>query len=194
MNKLAKYVSIIGHPFITIPIFVIIVMFSFEDFKTAVFISFLIVGCIFVPLISWMYIRTKRGLYTNFDVSIRTQRKSVFVFAVPLLAVVTAIVFATGQPKNLSLGVLFASMLIITSQIVNFYIKSSLHVSLTIYLSFLIMPVNLVIGIIVLLSTAIIGWSRVKLGRHTLKEVFVGMLVGLIISFAMLYFEGYIYL
>jgi len=68
---------------------------------------------------------------------------------------------------------------------VNLYVKSSLHVSMNIYLSFLIMPINATIGIIVLLLTGLIAWSRIVLGRHTFKEVWVGTILGLIIGLIM---------
>jgi len=40
------------------------------------------------------------------------------------------------------------------------------------------MPINLMIGIIVLLFSGLIGWSRLELKRHTLKEVYTGAVIG----------------
>lgn len=51
---------------------------------------------------------------------------------------------------------------------------------------------NYKIGIGAFLFTGLIGWSRVKLGRHTVKEVVVGFFIGVAISLIMLYSEGYI--
>lgn len=184
-QKIANFISIIGHPMLTIPVFVVIAMFGFEDFKKAAFISFLIIGCIFIPLIVRMYLRTKNGTYTNFDVSDRKQRKSLFIYAVPLLAFVTFLLFTTGQNSNLCISVLFATVLVFVSQIVNLFIKSSLHVSLNIYLSFLVMTLNVTTGIVLLLFTVLLGWSRIVLGRHTLKEVLYGGCIGLTISWLM---------
>ncbi len=184
-QKVAKCISVIGHPLITIPLFVIITTFSQNDFKKAVFISSLIVGCVFLPLVLQLYRKSKNGTYTNFDVSDRKQRKSMYLFIVPLLLVVTAVLYLSGQSANLCLSVFCALVLIFISQLVNFYVKSSLHVSMNIYLSFLIMPMNTVIGIIVLLFTALIAWSRIVLGRHTFKEVWVGTILGLIIGLIM---------
>jgi membrane-associated phospholipid phosphatase len=193
MKKIANIISIIGHPLLTIPIFILIVMSGFESFPKASLIAFLIVGCVFIPVILRMYIKSKNGTYTNFDVSDRTQRKSLFLFAIPLLLVVTVILFATNQSRTLCISVLFALILLIVSQVTNFYIKSSLHVSLNIYLSSLIFTVNYKIGIAVLLFTVLIGWSRVQLGRHTKKEVLFGLIIGVLISLIMLVFEGYIH-
>ncbi|NWJ51908.1 MAG: hypothetical protein HXX14_13695 [Bacteroidetes bacterium] len=192
MKRIANFISITGHPLLTIPIFIIIVMFGSEITTKSSLISFLIIGCVFVPIILWMYIKSKNGTYTNFDVSNQTQRRSLFWFAVPLLLIVTVILFVTHQSKNLCISVLFALILLIVSQITNLFVKSSLHVSLNIYLSALVFTQNYKIGIVVLLYTGLISWSRVKLDRHTKKEVLVGSFIGILISIVMLKFEGYI--
>jgi membrane-associated phospholipid phosphatase len=192
INKIANFISIIGHPLLTIPVFIMIVMFGSEPFSKASLISFLIIGCVFIPVILRMYIKSKNGSYTNFDVSNKTQRKSLFLFVVPLLIIVTVVLFATHQSKNLCISVLCALILVVVSQIINFFVKSSLHVSLNIYLSALIFTLNYKIGIVVLLYTGLLCWSRVKLGRHTIKEVIFGLTIGIIISVIMLKFEGYI--
>jgi membrane-associated phospholipid phosphatase len=191
-QKAANFISIIGHPLFTIPVFVAIVMFMKEDLKKATFISFLIIGCIFVPLILRMRIKSKNGTYTNFDVSDRIQRKSLFVFIIPLLIAVTIILFVTQQDKNLCISMLFATILALISQFINLFIKSSLHISLHIFLAFLVMTISYKIGAILFLFTVLLGWSRIVLGRHTIKEVIVGGAIGLIIGFVMFYIEGYI--
>jgi membrane-associated phospholipid phosphatase len=192
MKKIANFISVVGNPLYTIPLFVLIVMFGNEDFSKAALISFLIIGCIFVPVILWMFIKSKNGTYTNFDVSDKHQRKSLFWFAFPLILVITVLMFVTNQPKNISISMLFALILVVTSQVTNFFIKSSLHVSLNIFLSSLIFTVNYKIGIAVLLFTGLLIWSRLKLERHTVKEVLTGFVIGLIISLIMLKTEGYL--
>ena len=190
--KIAKAISFIGHPLLTIPLFVAVMMFAFEDFEKALLNSALIIGCIFLPLFLRMYIKSRNGTYTNLDVSDRIQRKTLFTFIIPLMVVVTFILFKTSPASNLSLSVLFGTILVIISQIINLFIKSSLHVSLNIYLSALVMTADLRIGIAVFLFSGLIAWSRIALGRHTWKEVVFGSCNGLIISTTMLYAEGFL--
>ncbi len=191
MKKVANFISIIGHPLLTIPLFILVVLFGSESFSKATMNSLLIIGCIFIPLIVWMYLKSKNGSYTNFDVSDRIQRKSLFRFAIPLLVVVNVVLFATHQSKNLSISALFALILLVVIQVINLYVKSSLHVSFTIYLAALIFTVNYKIGIVALLFTGLLMWSRVKLERHTIKEVWFGLVTGIVISLLMLAFEDY---
>jgi len=192
MKKIATYISTLGHPLLTIPLFIVIVLFGNEDSSRAAPISFLIIGCVFIPVTIRLYIKSRNGSYTNFDVSDKIQRRSLYLFVVPLLLIVTIILFATNQSRNLCLGVLFALLLLILSQAINYFVKSSLHVSLNIYLTALIFTVNFKAGVAALLFTALISWSRVKLGRHSVKEVLFGLLIGTIISLILLKLEGYI--
>lgn len=177
---------------ITFSVFVIIAMFTYEEIHKAFLISFLIVGGVITPNAVRNYSKTKKGDYTNFDVSVRTQRYSMYLFAIVLLSILTIVLFYTRQSRNLCMGVLFGLVLLIISYLVNFFIKCSGHVSLTIFLSFLILPINSVIGILVLLYSILIGWSRVELKRHTKKEIFAGAVIGLFVGLIMLIAEGYI--
>jgi membrane-associated phospholipid phosphatase len=187
-TSLAKIVSTAGHPLITIPLFVIAVLFSSYKTKTALFLTFLIVGCIVIPLISWIYLKSKNGSYSNFDVSDKKQRRSLFFFTIPFLVVVTAVLYLTHQPEKICLGLLFATILVIISQLVNYIIKSSMHVSLTLYLAFLAIPISTVFGFFMMFITILIGWSRVVLKRHSTKEVIAGAVIGMTIGTTMLYF------
>jgi membrane-associated phospholipid phosphatase len=191
MQRIAKIISILGHPFLTIPLYTLIVTFSVYSFKQAAFISGLIVGCFFIPITIWNYVRTKRGVYTNFDVSDQKQRNSMYVFAIPFLGVVLIVFYFTGQSRGFLICILFSLILLILSYVINFVIKCSGHVSLTIFLACMVLPISIPAAIILIICTLIIGWSRVVLNRHTLAEVFTGFLLGAICSFGMLYFQGY---
>jgi hypothetical protein len=178
-TKIAKFISIFGHPLLTIPVFVMITLFNFESVEKASWISALIIGGVFIPLIARMYRGEKRGEYTNFDVSDQTQRQSWYKFVVPLLVVVTAVVFVTKQGSILCFGVLFSTCLLITAQLINYFIKSSLHISLNTFLFFMIFRMNIYIAILFLLFILLIVWARLILKRHTAAELLTGILIGL---------------
>ena len=179
-SKTAKYISVIGHPLLTIPIFVISILFHFQDFKSALSISILMVFGIIVPLTIKMYIGEKKGLYSNFDVSDQGERKGWYFFSVALLTITVIFLFVTNQSHAVRFGFLLSALLLLSSQIVNYYIKSSLHVSFNIFLSFLIFPINIYLGTLFFLFVFVIAWSRVYLKRHTIKEVTTGAIIGTI--------------
>jgi hypothetical protein len=185
--KLAAFISFIGHPLLTFPVFSIIVLFAYEEFQKALWHSSIIVMGIFLPLVVKMYWSTKRGTYTNFDVSNKTQRQSWYVFAIMVLAIVTGFLFVTDQPRPLCMGSLFSLILLLVSKLLNYIIKSSLHVSLNVYLSFLILPMNLMTGLFFLFFTVLIAWARLTLARHNLKEILAGAGIGFAIGIISLF-------
>jgi hypothetical protein len=185
-TKLAKYISVLGHPLLTIPLVLIVALFTFEEPKRALFISLLIVGGIFIPLTIKMYKGAKDGTYTNFDISEISQRQSWYFFALALLAIVTIILFVTNQSRVLCLSMLFAFLLLLTSQLMNYFIKSSLHVSLNVFLAFSILPMSLVTGIVLFGFVILISWSRLVLKRHTLKEILAGAFIGFAVGILLL--------
>ena len=67
-----------------------------------------------------------------------------------------------------------------------------MHVSLNILIAFLILPMNLIIGILFCLSVPIIAWARISLKRHTVKEVIAGSSIGIFWGFvSLLSISGY---
>jgi hypothetical protein len=178
-TKIAKCISIFGHPLLTIPMFTVTALFNFESVEKAFWISALIIGGIVLPLVVKMYRGEKKGEYTNFDVSDQAQRQSWYTYAVLLLVAVTAVVFVTGQSGVLCLGVLFSTCLLITAQLINHFIKSSLHVSLNVFLFCMIFRMHITVAVLFLLFIFLIIWARFVLKRHTSKELLTGILIGL---------------
>ena len=181
-KNLATFISVIGHPLLTLSVFTIIALFTYEEFQRALWHSSFILAGIFLPITLKMYLNSKNGTYSNFDVSDKTQRQSWYIFAILILLTVTIILFVTDQPRQLCLSVLFSLVLLVISRVMNHFIKSSLHVSLNIFLSCLIIPMSLVAGLILMSFTMVIAWARLTLKSHTLKEIITGALIGLAIG------------
>ncbi|SKB86439.1 hypothetical protein [Daejeonella lutea] len=183
MNKrVATVLSIIGHPLLTAAVFAVCMFFHLEEVVVAFRHSIILILGIFLPLTLRMYMFTKDGVYTNFDVSDQRQRQSWYIFATMLLAVFTVYLFTTNQPHNLRYSVAGSLILLIISQLINFYIKSSLHVSVNVFLGFLMMSVNLAAGLVFLVFTAVVAQSRLVLQRHTNCEVMAGALIGVTVG------------
>src|SRR6185295_768417 len=112
-TKVASFISFIGHPLLTISVFAIIAFFTYEEFHRALLHSTLILAGIFLPLTLKMYLNSKNGTYTNFDVSGKTQRQSWYVFAMFVLLIAMIILFVTDLPQAISLSVLFSLILLL---------------------------------------------------------------------------------
>ncbi len=181
-QKFAQIISSIGHPMLTFPVFIIVILFWNESFEKALWISGLIILGIFIPMFIKMFRGTKSEKYTNFDISDQKQRKSFYPFIIILLSIVIAILFFTKQPGHIILPLFWGLILIFTNYILNFFIKVSLHVSLTVFLGFLIFSIQPMIGIGFFIFGILMAWSRLELKRHSIKEILLGVLVGLVIG------------
>ncbi len=140
----------------------------------------LMIGCLFLAATLWVYLKFRNGSYSNFDVSVQKQRKSLYLFVIPLLIITSLILYITNQPTFIFQAFVVGSLLMITSFILNFFLKTSLHVSLNTYLAASVFIIDSPIGIGLFLFTLLIAWSRIHLKRHTIQEVLSGFITGLI--------------
>ncbi|WP_420571188.1 hypothetical protein [Kordia sp.] len=186
MNKIAKVISIIGHPLLLLPIIIGLVLISLEGITYSIQSLAILIGIAILPITIWMFIKSKNGSYTNFDVSNQLQRRTLFPFIIVFLLLTTFTLYFTNKPKYLCLGLFIGTGLITISFLVNYKIKSSLHVSLNSYMAICVSVINIPVSIILFLFTILIGWSRVKLKRHTILEVCIGLILGSIAGFIFL--------
>lgn len=178
MTRFAKIISVAGHPLITIPLFVSAILFRTMAIEKAVIITGLLVCGIILPLTIKMARGVKQGRYTNFDVSDRKQRKGWYFFAIGLLVITTIILFVTKQSRAVCFGFLLSTLLLISSQLANYFIKSSLHVAFNVFLWFMIAPFSVFVAAVFAVFVIVIAWSRIYLDLHSVKEVIFGAIIG----------------
>lgn len=177
--NLAKFISITGHPLITMPAVVMVAMFYYDTFYNALFVSGFIVFGVVVPLAIRNYKKAQAKIYTNFDVSDQQQRNSWFKFAVGLFCIAVIVMLITPQDPKTRYSFLIAAGLLLVSQLLNYYVKSSMHVSVNVFLSFMILTIYPPAAIAMFLLVLPIAWSRLYLKRHTVTEVITGGMLGL---------------
>lgn len=175
---LAKLISTIGHPLLTVPMVVIFLVNQYESTKNAWFISGLIILGVIVPVIVKLLKNLKEGSITNFDVSDRNQRKSFYKFLIPILVLVNLVLHFTNQsyPTRLSFGI--ASLLVLSLQLINLRIKASIHVAINVFLVYLLSQHNLYFALILAILILGIAWSRLVLKRHLLIDLIWGGILG----------------
>jgi len=181
LKKIAAVISTIGHPLITIPVFFEALLLKHGSGKVVYELSMIIVALFLIATL-WVYIKFKNGSYSNFDVSIQKQRKSLYLFTVPLVLTTSYLLYITKQPQFIFQAFLIGSILMFLSFIINFYLKTSLHVSLNIYLATAVFLVDPLIGTGIFIFSIIVAWSRIILKKHTIQEVISGLLIGSISS------------
>jgi hypothetical protein len=171
-DRLALAVSFLLHPFLISPATILLL----AGRASAVGFSLAIV----IPLFVLTAIQVRRGSWTNFDVSVRAQRRGLYWPGLILTAGAAAVMYATGSNPGLLSGFIVATAMIAVAMAINRLLKLSLHMT---FAAFSAVTVGwtypritpLIVAVLVLLA-----WSRLRLQRHTLVEVIAGTVLGLV--------------
>ena len=190
MKIVAKVISVMSHPLITIPLIILtviqlnVIRVSFKSMGILLFLSI-------IPTILWIFIKTKNGSYTNFSVSNQKQRTSLYVFVIVSLLATIFVMRLTEQVDYLYSGVFYGLLMLVISFLINYFIKSSLHVSLNSYIAISLYLISPVVSIAYLIFTCIVAWSRLTLKKHSLKEVLMGLSLGILFGIMFLKQVGF---
>lgn len=180
MNLLAKIISIIFNPLVlSSPIAFALVYVTSGNLQYS--LMWALVSLVFALIIAaFVYVGMKIGMFSNFDVSIRTQRKPVFIFAGLVIFLYILLILILHGPKVLLLGLGVVLLGTIAAEVINKKIKASMHLAVATAFSFVY---AIFFGgyfwILPLVIPAAVAWSRIKLKRHSPLEVLVGAAFGL---------------
>ena len=185
--KIARLISRVGHPIVLLVAYLFSFLFSVHNPEKATWTLTIIILLGVLPLILWNLIRTRKGLYSNFDVSIRNQRSSMYLFILLLAVVVVIALWYSNQPENILIGSLVLIQLLLIAFLLNFKTKVSLHIAIAVFIGFGLWEINKSFALIIWGSCPFIAWSRWYLGRHLPMELFWGFVLGLICGIEILY-------
>ncbi len=180
MNSLAQVISIIANPIVlAAPIaFALVLATSHDAYYSFIWsLASLILALI---IAAFIFIGMKRGMFSNFDVSIRTQRKPVFIFAGIVIFLYFLLIMILRGPMILLLGLGVLLLGVVSAELINTKVKASMHMAVACAFSFIY---AIIFGgyfwILPLLIPPAVAWSRLKLKRHMPIELFVGSAFGL---------------
>lgn len=130
---------------------------------------------------------THNGRYSNFDVSIQSQRFSLYLWILFLAAITILFLWASDLPGEVLTGALVLLQLLLLAFLLNFQIKISLHLAIATYISFAISTLNMTLAVLLFITLPLIAWSRWRLGRHLPAELIWGAFLGLICGIQLLF-------
>jgi len=180
MNTLARVISTAGHPLLTSALFLAAVMVRQFPSANGPAVVALLVGGVLLPIAGWNLWQVRQGRYTNFDVSHRPQRVTMYPLIVGLLAAVTLTLYLTSQPARLTAGMAAACSLSASCWLANRWLKVSLHAAFSFFYALLSPNISPSLLIPAFAFAVAIVWSRHHLARHTLRELLAGAALGLL--------------
>lgn len=183
--KISRIISDFFNPLVSLVIFFIYMSIKNYAVQDSLLYFVPVLLMILLPIIIWLVWNVKTGRYTNMDVSDRRQRKSLYFFIAG--CVIFYLLFNYFKNGYVDFVMLFIFILLLTLQISNYFIKSSMHTAFNIFVAALFFALNTTMGIVWLGIAVLVGITRVILKRHTPKEVFMGAGIAFVVSFLYLY-------
>ena len=182
ITALAVWVSRVLHPFIvsTLVLFLAQVLSSVTTLEAFGWTG-LTVAVLILPVLLFVLVRIRTGRYEDVDVSVRKDRYLLYGVAGVCFVLVIILLAVLGAPKVARETLQAALFAFVVAAVLNRFVgKVSLHMlamgGSAAVLAFVSVPLAVILGLLALP----VGWSRLYLTRHTLFEVALGWMVGIL--------------
>ena len=176
--RFARIISWIGHPLVFVPVSLVIVVTT----RLAPRVGIPILGVLFLfviaPIAILLFAGVRSGRWRDADVSVREERRRFYRWAIPFSAVGALAIWLMRAPAFILRGVIVTLALFILAAIINLRLKISLHILFAFYCAVILLRLGVVFGVSAFILAALVSWSRLLLGRHTLIEATMGGLMG----------------
>jgi hypothetical protein len=192
-EKVAHAISVVGNPlFVALPLFLLVAWKTAPDLPHALLWWIITAGG--VTGIPFFFIRrgVKRGTYTDDHVSVREQRLVPLAVGLGGMILVFLLLVLLGAARpyiaSLTSALVSLAVALAITQLAKY--KVSLHMvgvtgSVTVC-SLLFSPWFLLLSPLILL----LGWARWQVRAHTVLQACLGVLVAVIVTWAMLWLFG----
>lgn len=175
--SVARWVSILGHPFVVAPLLVAAVE-ARRGPGAAARAAGLVALLFVLPLALLMARQVRRGAWHTVDASHPRERPVLFlVGGVGLAALIGALTLARPD-SPLAAGAAVALALVAVSAAVTPWVKLSLHMATAALATAVLLARGSPLGWVLAAGLPVLAWSRVALGRHRWAEVVMGLLAG----------------
>lgn len=176
--KIARWISVVGHPFLLMPLLTGIIAYHVLPAKQALIAELVALGVVIFPAGLYTLFQVRRGTWGDLDVSNQKERDHFYGILLLLLVILTGVAWLAEVPQSIPLGSLAIIILVGSAFVVNIWIKISLHTGFGVFVALTLSLINPTLATIALLLACLVAWSRVVLGRHTRREVILGGMLG----------------
>jgi len=181
---LARWVSILGHPFVMVALLVTVPAMGRSPGNAAR--SLLLVGlAVIVPIAVLMVRQVRRGRWSDVDASKASERPVLFLVAIAGLLVASGWLLFRDPGSHLVRGMLVTAAFLAVTALLTRWIKVSLHVAFAALAATALSSIGSPVGYALEAVVPVMGWSRIVLGRHRVSELIAGLLLGIVTGMAL---------
>jgi membrane-associated phospholipid phosphatase len=141
----------------------------------------LVAACVVVPIAVLMFLRVRRGHWSNVDASKPSERPALFLVA--LTGVVAALAWLfVHDPRSFLVRGMFvvAALLLVAALLTGLGLKVSLHAAFAAFAATTLCLLGSPVGYALVAVVPLVCWSRLALARHRVAEVVVGLALGIV--------------
>lgn len=182
-QEVAHIISTIVHPML-FPLLTIGVVGYTQSHNALLTLTLVMIAIVFsvLPVSFVVWLQVKRGVWSDFDVSRREQRYTLYPLTLVALGLVAFLYYrlhAFYALRSVN-SMVFANLI---NSLINLFWKISAHATAAAASATLLWLFAPAWGPPAAISAVMVSWSRVELGRHTKGQVIAGSLVGFTSAF-----------
>lgn len=175
-EKLARLLSNVFHPFlVSLATLILVIYLDGATFLDAVKWTAVGFGIVILPLALYLAANVRHGRYSDWSISIREQRHTIYVLA-GICFVILVLVFIWAGAPAVALACLYAALptVVIAAAINRLMTKISLHAAAVAGCAAALYWVSPPSGMLLALAGIGVSWARMYLKHHTLAQILLG--------------------
>jgi hypothetical protein len=186
-TKIARLVSIAGHPFVMIVLLVLRLSWAMEPAGALRITGFVaVMGSIPMGWLIWRGPASRRNQAGD---AARSSARPVLYMSLLAVLVLSGVYFHfVEHAAFLARGSVVTAAMVAVAAVLNRRLNLSLHLAFAVYSGLILTQIHLGCGLPILLLTPLLAWSRLVLLRHTLPEVIGGSVLGFVAAAILLGF------
>ncbi len=172
MNALARTLSIVGHPVLVLPLAAWLAQARGAGAADAIALAAF--GAL---ALAWSWWQVRRGRWAHVDASAPAERRALNRFLLVALTAGTLLAWRFA-PSALALAIGMSLPMVLAAVLMSAWCRLSLHVAFATYAALLLWQVGPWATALGLAFAAALAWSRLRLERHTPRDLAAGALAG----------------
>jgi hypothetical protein len=184
VRQLARWVSILAHPFVMVALLVAVPA-ARRSPGGAVRPVLIILAATVVPIAVLMVSKVRRGRWLNVDASRPSERPALFTVALGGLVAALSAVLYTDPRSFLVRGMLIVAAFLLVAAVLTRWVKLSLHVAFAALAATTLSSIGSAVGYVLVAVIPVVFWSRIALERHRVHELVIGLVLGMLTGVAL---------
>jgi len=179
MNRLARWVSILAHPFVMVALLVAVPAVR-QSASNVVQSILLVIIAVVVPLAVLMLRQVSRARWSNIDASKPSEQPVLFIVALAGVFAALGWLLINDPRSFLVRGMVVVAAFLLFAGFLTRWVKLSLHVAFAAMTATTLCLLGSPIGYGLVAVVPLVFWSRILLARHRIHELWVGLVLGVL--------------